>query len=196
MRCDELIQLETTDVNLIHDTDTRQPMFLVKIRPETTKTNVSGSFTISRDTRSDYFSVVSKYRNLRPNNAKTSRFFLNYQNNRCTCQPIGIHKISKMCVGVAEFLNLDNANRYTGTVFSFSISRTEERYFMCTNFLLLIIGHSLRRTSATKAADNGASVLTLKRLGRWQSEKVAAGYVEDSTHSKKKTEKILHLRKL
>jgi site-specific recombinase XerD len=41
-------------------------------------------------------------------------------------------------------------------------------------------GHSLRRGAATEAVANGASVLQLKRLGRWKSTGAAELYVDDS----------------
>jgi integrase len=45
-------------------------------------------------------------------------------------------------------------------------------------------GHAFRRTSATIVADSGASMMSLKRHGRWSSEKVAEGYVAESSRAK------------
>ena len=64
---------------------------------------------------------------------------------------------------VSSYLNLDNADSYTG--------------------------HSFRRTSETLLADSGADMITLKRHGCWKSDAVAAGYIEDSTASKVKIAK-------
>lgn len=64
---------------------------------------------------------------------------------------------------IAIFLNLPNANNYTG--------------------------HCLRRTSATFLADSGADVQMLKRLGGWRSSNVAEGYVEESVSNKIKISK-------
>lgn len=47
-------------------------------------------------------------------------------------------------------------------------------------------GHSFRRSGATNAAENGAMQEDLKRLGRWRSNSVAEGYVQESVASKKR----------
>ena len=48
-------------------------------------------------------------------------------------------------------------------------------------------GHSLRVSSATALADEGASTLTLKRHGRRRSEAIAESYVRESHHVLKET---------
>ena len=53
------------------------------------------------------------------------------------------------------------------------------------------IGHSLRVTSATTLADEGASTLTLKRHGRWKSETIAETYVRESRHVLNETAAVL-----
>ena len=40
--------------------------------------------------------IIEKYINLRPPNCTSDRFFLNYQNEKCTNQPIGKNKFMKM----------------------------------------------------------------------------------------------------
>lgn len=45
-------------------------------------------------------------------------------------------------------------------------------------------GHAFRRSSATIVADSGASMLSLKRHGRWKSDRVAQGYVDASKTAK------------
>ena len=45
-------------------------------------------------------------------------------------------------------------------------------------------GHTFRRTSATIVADSGASLMALKRHGRWASDRVAQRYVSESKRSK------------
>lgn len=101
-----------------------------------------------------------KYAALRSTKAKTNRFFLNYQNGKCTSQPIGRNKFGMMPKQIATFLNLQNAHEYTG--------------------------HSFRRSSATLLADSGADILTLKRHGGWRSSNVAEGYIHDSVRNKEK----------
>ena len=57
----------------------------------------------------------------------SNRFFINYQNGRCTRQFIGKNKISEAPKTIALYLNISEPQKYTG--------------------------HSLRRTSATLAAN-------------------------------------------
>ncbi|KAL7306274.1 hypothetical protein TKK_0001708 [Trichogramma kaykai] len=52
-------------------------------------------------------------------------------------------------------------------------------------------GHALRRSSATIAADLGADLITLKRLGKWKSSTVAEGYIDDSKLCKKNNSKLI-----
>ena len=46
--------------------------------------------------------------------------------------------------------------------------------------------HSFRRSSATALANAGASLIQLKRAGRWQSSAVAEGYIEHCLPEKRK----------
>lgn len=54
----------------------------------------------------------------------------------------------------------------------------------------MFTGHSFRRSSATLAANAGADITTLKRLGGWKSDKVANSYVEESLLTKRKIANI------
>jgi hypothetical protein len=42
----------------------------------------------------------------------------------------------------------------------------------------------MRRSGATMLADSGISKITLKRAGRWKSDTVCDGYVDESKSSK------------
>lgn len=129
---------------------------LVMITIPQTKTNVSKSFVVA-----DYLhKIFQKYRVLRPAKCTTERFFLNYQDGKCTNQPIGINKFGKMPKQIAEFLRLPNPESYTG--------------------------HAFRRTSATLLAEAGADITTLKRHGKWKSDAIAESYVEQSVTNKVK----------
>lgn len=97
---------------------------------------------------------------LRPVNIATKRFFLTYRNGRCTTSPIGINKISQVPRMIAQFLDLANAEDYTG--------------------------HCFRRSSASNLANNGADLITIKKHGAWKSSAIAEGYIEASL--KRKTE--------
>eukprot|EP00957_Ditylum_brightwellii_P171631 13066977-Ditylum_brightwellii.AAC.1 len=48
-----------------------------------------------------------------------------------------------------------------------------------------------RRSTATALADTGISMTNLKRVGRWKSDKVAEGYLENSKMQKKEQMKML-----
>jgi len=66
---------------------------------------------------------------------------------------------------VAEYLQLPNPESYTG--------------------------HVWRRSFGTEFANSGATMLQLKRAGRWKSDSVASGYVDTSDHVKKETANAL-----
>ena len=52
-------------------------------------------------------------------------------------------------------------------------------------------GHSVCRTGATFMADNGHSLLDLKRYGQWKSDSVAQKYVEESVLHKRKAAELM-----
>lgn len=95
---------------------------------------------------------------MRPKITAHSRFFVNYQKEKCTTQPVGIHKIGAVPSVVARFLDLPNAGSYTG--------------------------HAFRRTSAGLLANSGGSMSDIMRHGGWRSVSVAEGYVEESETTK------------
>lgn len=64
-----------------------------------------------------YYEYCRMYMNLRPENALSKSFFLNYQKGKCTVQNIGINKFGSMGKQVANFLNLPDPEMYTGTSF-------------------------------------------------------------------------------
>ncbi|XP_073966826.1 uncharacterized protein isoform X2 [Choristoneura fumiferana] len=116
---------------------------MILINLPKTKSKIDRSFVI----RDELLDVVKKYINLRPKGLECDRFFLNYMNGKCTKQPMGRHKIAAIPKAIAAFLNLPNAESYTG--------------------------HCFRRTSATLLAESGANLTTLKRHGGWTSDTVA-----------------------
>jgi integrase len=95
----------------------------------------------------------------------TGRLFKKFFNGKFINVPIGKNKIAGVPSDIATFLNLENPKSYTG--------------------------HSLRVTSATVLADEGANSLALKRHGRWTSESVAEEYVRNSKHIRKETAAML-----
>lgn len=156
-RREELMKVE---VSHLEDLNTA---YLVRI-PDT-KTKTERQFVIT----GNLYNICKKYRSLRPINLPNNltRFFLNYQNGKCTKQPVGINKFGALAREVATFLKLPNAACYTG--------------------------HCLRRSSATILVDAGADITALKRHGGWQSTAVAEGYLDHSLNNKMDTaNKILH----
>jgi hypothetical protein len=145
-RRQELANITTNDV------ENHGQVLLVQVK--NTKNKIPRSFTI----QGPFYDIVRKYQALRSTKATSNRFFQNYQNGKCTRQPIGINKFGAMPKQIATFLNLSDPHEYTG--------------------------HSFRRSSATLLADSGADLLTLKRHGGWRSSSVAEGYIDDSMRNK------------
>lgn len=113
----------------------------------------------------EFTNIVREYVKLRPKNSSTNRFFLQYRNGKLTNQPMGKHSIAKIPKEMATFLQLPDPHTYTG--------------------------HSYRRTSTTIAADAGASIEDLKRLGQWKSTDVVEKYIENSLGHRRKLANLL-----
>lgn len=77
------------------------------------------SFTVDE---SEYATYVRKYIKLRPKITNHSRFFVNYQNGKCTATPYGVNKFHKSPKAIANFLNLD-AENYTCHSFRRNLSK-------------------------------------------------------------------------
>ena len=105
-----------------------------------------------------FYDKVKKYMSLRPCDSFSDRFFINYKESKCTRQPIGRHKIGEVPQIIASYLQLSDAKRYTG--------------------------HCFRRTSATLLSDSGANMQMIEQLGRWRSDMIAQGYIENSMHNR------------
>lgn len=97
---------------------------------------------------------------LRPTNAPTNRFFVQYRKGKCTRQVMGKNAVAQVPKVIAKFLGLPEESTYTG--------------------------HGIRRSSTTILADTGASFGSLRRHGQWKSSKVIEGYIANSfTHKRK-----------
>ena len=59
--------------------------------------------------------TIEKYRSLHPVAISTTRFFLNYKNEKCTQKVVGINKFKVMPKEMAEFLGLTDPKDYTGS---------------------------------------------------------------------------------
>lgn len=137
----------------IEDIEDVGSVLIVKV-PDS-KTDIQRTFTV---TNLDYIELFRKYARLRPSHASNRRFFVKYRNGKCNNQVVGINTIGAMPSLIARYLELPDAEAYTG--------------------------HCFRRTSATLLVDAGADITTLKRHGGWKSSTVAEGYIEDSMHNK------------
>ncbi|KAJ8914499.1 hypothetical protein NQ315_002772, partial [Exocentrus adspersus] len=150
-RRQELVTLSTT---CVQDCGTH---FLVKL--EDTKTKAERSIiTPGKFENVNTLELVRRYSALRPTRTTHNRFFVNYIKEKCTVQPVGIHKIGSVPSLVAKFLHLENFSSYTG--------------------------HCFRRSSATLLANAGANMEVIKRHGGWRSSTVAEGYIEDCENTK------------
>lgn len=150
-RKDDLINLKVSDV---HDSGKFLTVFL-----KGGKTPKERSFTITNeDSPFNSCDLFRKYKALRPPHMVSDRLFVGYRNGKCVAQNVGCHAVASVPRMVAKYLNLENADSYTG--------------------------HSLRRSSTTMLVEGGADLLTLKRHGGWQSSTVAEGYIIDSISRK------------
>lgn len=150
-RSDELYKLEVFNV------DDRKSVIIVSLSD--TKTKQDRSFCIT-DKKSgvSFLEIVRKYIALRPKNVPHSKFFVNYRQQKCTTQPVGINTIYSIPKKIADFLKLANSEMYTG--------------------------HCFRRSSATMFANSGADLVKVKRLGGWKSSSIAESYIEESISNK------------
>lgn len=85
--------------------------FLVVI--PTRKVKIKREFTIT----GNYYDIVKKYIDLRPETTKTDSFFIKYNNGKCTLQRVGIHKFCAMGKQVAFYLNKPNPEQYSALTF-------------------------------------------------------------------------------
>ena len=118
------------------------------------------TFTITNEIHQNIkpIDVYKKFKQLRLSHTPHKYLFVNYRNEKCSTQVVGIHTLGKIPQLIATYLNLPNAKSYTG--------------------------HAFRRTSASFLADTGCDVLALKQHGGWKSANVAEGYIESSINRK------------
>ncbi|CAD6208543.1 GSCOCG00010538001-RA-CDS, partial [Cotesia congregata] len=87
----------------------------------------------------EYYGHVKKYISLRPDDFDSRRFFFAYHSGKGKGQIIGKNKISEVPRKVAEYLELEHPEAYTG--------------------------HCFRRTAATLLANSSANLTAVKQLG-------------------------------
>lgn len=153
----ELVNIKIHDIEQYYtDTDREHKNPMILIRIPFTKNGEARSFTI----KEPCYSIYKKYAALRPQNVGHDRFFVNFQNGKCTKQPIGINKFGCMPKMIATFLDLPNPETFTG--------------------------HCFRHTSATLFVEGGGNKDGLKRHGGWKSDSSAEGYVAKSKIQKER----------
>ena len=99
----EMINITTNDIE-------RHGEKLLLVKVPISKNKEKKSFTI----QGTYLELIEQDIALRLKEVKTDRFFLNYQNDKVTSQPIAIYKIRKMPMIIAKYLNLLDPEKYTG----------------------------------------------------------------------------------
>lgn len=126
-------------------------MYLIKI-PKS-GTDPARSFAIC----DQYFDIVRKYHQLRPPNAQSNRFFLNYQKGKCTAQVIGKNKFCRMARDIAHFLKLEDADRYSGRSYFclyLMLNFSTRNAKIITVFQLYSTAFSYRRSSPVLTKDS------------------------------------------
>lgn len=110
-RCDELVNLKTTDI------EDNGSVLVVNILK--TKNYKPRSFVVSGAEGKGFngLETYRKYAALRPSHLGEGRFFLCYRSGKCTVQPVGINTLSKIPRLVADYLKLKDAHLYTGHCF-------------------------------------------------------------------------------
>jgi integrase len=106
----------------------------------------------------DHVAVIDKYINLFISEERKGRFFRSISRGKGSRKVCGKNVIGKFPFLIASTLNLNDSKEFTG--------------------------HCFRRTGATLIADSGVDKITLKRAGRWKSDSVCDGYIEESSSSK------------
>lgn len=101
---------------MVTDIEVHENLLIVKLTVTKGKKK-NRSFTITNTVNSgvNYFEIIRKYMRLRPKKCSSQRFLLGYRNGKCTIQPLGKNTVAKFPMRIAEFLDLENADQYTGT---------------------------------------------------------------------------------
>ena len=157
LRCGELLNLQFEDISDCED------HILITIRVSKTDKKKKGFVFVALASENSNLCPVTLYRNYKALVANpTGKFFRQFHKKKFTAQHRGKNFFGNAPKEIAAFLKYpeDQCKFFTG--------------------------HAFRRTSATLCADSGASLIDLKRIGRWKSDSVATGYIEESEYFKKK----------
>lgn len=155
LRRAELSDMKTTDVKIYDD------HMLVHVPPK--KTFKKRSFVLPTHSNIQLCPVhyFNLYMDLRKNKDHPRLFIrITTKKNGTDSiynQPIGINTIGSYPQEIAKYLNLPDSHLYTG--------------------------HTFRRTAATIVAEEGGSLVQIKRLGGWTGNTVVEGYIDSTTRS-------------
>lgn len=134
-------ELLTLRVNDIEDTNR-----IIIVTLKDTNNKILRKFVITEDdTPFKGCTLYRKYAALRPPGLENQRVFVDYRNGKCTRQFVGIHKIGGVPKKIAEFLNLENPEAYTG--------------------------HSFKRSAASMLSENGCTFMTLHKYAKESASK-------------------------
>lgn len=131
--------------------------------PYATKTRDQGfEYFVPEKLRSSFVKYIGQ---LDPRKGPTTRFLKNWSvQGKRRVQNMGEKKVRELVKKACKILNIPDKNYTT---------------------------HTFRRSAATILADNGVTMVNLKRHGRWSSDSVAEGYIDNS--KKIKLERLLLL---
>lgn len=158
LRCCDLVNMNSEDFEFEETTG-----MWIKYRVSKQKgEQITNTFNVPLD----YCGYLETYdHELDKCGAGEGRIMKTYRKNKNGCgyytkQPMGIHFLRKISVKVAEFLQLQNPETYTG--------------------------HALRRSSATALAETGTSTSVMKKHFNWKNESTALKYIENTKSGKLK----------
>ena len=147
---------------VFYNKDIKENMLLKQLLKKKQKYHkVKKSMVLSKEELDLFLQNTENYIKCFPEADRCGRFFRKINKFRIgTNEVIGKNTIAQYPSVVAKYLNLENPESYTG--------------------------HCIRRSASTILADSGkVDKITLKRAGRWKSDVVCDGYIEESKHSKK-----------
>lgn len=140
-RPDDLVRLRNSDIQKHSD-----QVMLVNVMKNPKV--VERSFVI----QDKYIKLVEKYQAVRP--PRMERFFVYYRNGKCKKQYIGKNTISFFPKKIAVFLNLPNAQLYSG--------------------------HCFKHAAALNLSQSCPNPLIVKQSRSWRKNAEAAEYLEES----------------
>lgn len=131
------------------------------------KQNISRKFVLpsSLDPDIDPLNLLKIWVKMRESKKNPRLFLSTNSKGIITENPIGINIVGSFPSEIARFMGLPEPEKYTG--------------------------HCWRRTAATWAVDEGADLLSLKRIGDWKGTKASEGYIDGSINERKRLASLI-----